>query len=377
MKIKILYIVSSLRKAGPIVVLQNLIRHLDKDKYEVAIVKLMGDEPLRSITKQFLDDGIKVYELNSSKKQVELFSNKIARRIDKIVEEFSPDVIHTHGYQALLCATKIRENIPIVETLHCISGEDFIMTHGKMIGSYMNYRYLKALKKISSAAAISGAVQEYFKTMVPSLSTVLIPNGVQDVPTTLPSKLELRKKLNINNDSLVFVVVGSLMERKDPITIINAFKKAFPKERNEDVNLLFIGKGVLEKDCEKIINGDNRIQLLGWQIDPYAYLKMADWSVSATHSEGFGLNFIESLIVGCPIISTNIAAFIDFDILFPELKDYKFNPGDVEELSKLMKKAAIDRIDSVKLMNRTDQYFSSRIMAQKYGAVYQRVLNTD
>ncbi len=372
-KKRILYIVSSLIKSGPIVVLQNLISHLDKNKFEVAIVKLMADEPQRSITNQFLEEGIKVYEMGLNKMKIELSPNRVAKKIDKVINDFNPEVIHTHGYQALLCATNIKYKIPVMETLHNISGQDFIMGHGKLIGSYMNHRYLNALKKSSYAIAISDAVQEYYSSIIPSLPIEVIPNGVQDVPADLPTKTELRKEMNLSKDDFIFVVIGSLNDRKDPTAIIKAFKKAFPPISNPNVRLFFLGKGYLEKECKIQIGTDNRIQLLGWKAEPYKYLKLADWSITASHSEGFGLNFIESLIVGCPIISTNIPAFKIFDQLFSDLKEYKFNPGDIETLSKLMRKALEEKVDSLKLIKQADKYYSSRIMAEKYAAVYDQL----
>lgn len=370
---KILYIVSSLRKAGPIVVLQNLIRHLDKTKFEVAIVKLMEDEPQRSVTKEFENDGIKIFELKSSKINIELFPKKISSKIDKIIDVWQPDIIHTHGYQALKVASKLVHKLPIVETLHCISGEDFIMTHGHIIGSYMNYMYHKHLKRVNHAAAISIGVSDYFKNHLPSLAVSVIPNGVQDVPKDLPSKYDLRQQLHISQDTHIFTVIGSLMDRKDPITIIRAFQEAFPLKIT-NVKLLFVGKGILENECLKLIGNDSRIQLLGWKKDPYKYLRIADWSISASHSEGFGLNFIESLIVGTPIISTTITAFKDFDANFPELGEFKFLPTDVEHLANLMKKSLHKKIDMMPVVERVDNLYSSKVMAKKYSDIYENMV---
>lgn len=373
MKTKILYIVSSLRKAGPIIVLQNLIRHLDRDRFEVAIVKLCEDEPQRSITHQFVEEGIQVYEIGSSKKSVELFPKRIAKKVDNIVEEFKPDIIHTHGYQAVRVAINIKKRIPIIETLHNISGEDYILNYGKMLGTYMNFMYHRALTKIQWAAAISIGVEKYYRENIPSLQLSVIPNGVQDIPKDLPSKETIRREMNLETDSIVFSVVASITHRKDPITIIRAFQEAFPNGTNDKVRLFFIGKGPLEEECKRVIGTDCRIKLLGWHPDSYRYIRMADWTVSASHSEGFGMNFIESLMIGTPVISTEIEAFKDFKSFFPQLNDFKFMPEDVNKLASLMRKAISTKIDGNKLQTEADRNYSSEIMAKRYMDLYSKL----
>lgn len=375
MKYRILYIVSSLRKSGPIVVLHNIISHLDQDIYNVEIVKLSSDEKDRSVTKEFVDLGIRVHELNFTKLQIELFPQKVANKIDEIISERKIKLIHTHGYQAVIVGSKIRNNIPRIETVHCISEDDFCASKGKMIGKYMTCRYLQNLKKFNEVIAISKSVQQYVRSKLSTLPITIVPNGVTDVNPSLENKENLRKRLGLSIRGVIFMVVGSLIIRKDPITIIKAFKIAFPKKDFPEYELNFIGKGNLKEECESIIGDDDRIKLLGWHENSYDYLKAADWSVSASHSEGFGLNFVESLMVGTPIISTRIPAFNEFMMIFPELDKYRFNPGSIDELVKKFKLTiGKEQINKLSLIKGAKKYFSSSTMAQQYMDVYKELI---
>lgn len=375
MKSKILFIVSSLRKSGPIVVLQNIISHLDLAKYDVEIVKLTYDEPKRSITHQFKNAGIHIHELDFSKLVIELFPWRVAKRIEGIIAEIKPDIIHTHGYQAVLVTSRLKNPILKIETLHCISGEDFVLTKGRVLGTYMNLRYLKALKTFDGAAAISNSVENYYHDHIKSLNIRVIPNGVQDLPLSVVSKEDIRKKFKISPDTFVFAVVGSLIIRKDPLTIIKAFKKAFPEDAGSKIELWFIGKGPLYNKCIENIAGDNRIKMLGWRANVYDYLRVADWSVSASHSEGFGLNYIESLVAGTPMIATKIPAFSEFSKFFQELKEFEFLPGDIDTLSLNLIKATNAQIDMANMAKEAQSRFSSKSMAENYTDFYNDLIN--
>ena len=127
---RIVIIVSSLRRSGPIVVVQNLLRNIDRNKFDVQIVKLMEDEPSRSITSEFINDGFIVHELHSTKLKIELFPNGILKQLRKLLNVIKPDLIHTHGYQACLLGAKLADEYKVVETLHCIAKEDFILSKG-------------------------------------------------------------------------------------------------------------------------------------------------------------------------------------------------------------------------------------------------------
>src|SRR5699024_8476320 len=85
----------------------------------------------------------------------------------------------------------------------------------------------------------------------------VIQNGV-DTETykpigSLENKNKLRKKLGIDKNDKVFLVVGSMISRKDPITII----KAFNKLSEENYKLLFLGDGPLFKKSKEFATNSN------------------------------------------------------------------------------------------------------------------------
>lgn len=369
--IHIAIIVSSLRRSGPIIVVQNLLRNIDRSQFDIRIVKLMDDEPDRSITSEFIDDGFIVHELHSSKLMVELFPSLIARKLFRILEEINPDVVHTHGYQACMIGAHISNRYKVVETLHCIAGEDFISSKGRLMGKYMLHRYFNNLRKIKAAIAISETVKKYYATRLKSLDVKRIYNGIS-LYSEKNTKKNIRNELGIPNSAKVFLVVGTLSHRKDPITIIHAFKKAFPSVKSS--YLLFIGKGLLHETCEKEIGDDSRIKLLGWKPNVSDYYDAADYSISASHSEGFGLTFIESISAGVPVIGTDIPPFMEFYEIFKDLKQFIFGVRQEDKLAEVLRKAFDMKIDMSHYSKTAIEMFSAKTMAKNYESFYSDLI---
>lgn len=371
---KIVYIVSSLRKSGPIIVLQNILRNIDSSRYVYEIIKLIDDEPSRSITHEFIAMGATVHELHLTKLQIELFPAKVAGQIEHLLAKVKPDIIHAHGYQSVIVTSKLKTRVPKIETLHCISKEDYTMGRGMLMGLYMNCRYLLAQRHLDGAAAISHAVKDYYLKIRPNANIKCIFNGIH-LPETGwgRGKAELRNNLKLATDDIIFVVIASLSKRKDPLTIIKAFQTAFPTNTATNVKLIFLGKGVLHDKCKSVIGNDQRITLAGWKPNVYDYLAASDYSISASHSEGFGLSFVESLAFGTPIIATDIAAFNDFFSLYPNLKRYRFEVGNIDMLVDILRKAVSESIDISNITKDVLTRFSDKTMSNNYMDFYDEI----
>ena len=59
----IVYIINQLRRSGPVIVLYDIIRNLDRACFTPIIVRLMEDDPDRTMTQAFIAMGVKVIPL--------------------------------------------------------------------------------------------------------------------------------------------------------------------------------------------------------------------------------------------------------------------------------------------------------------------------
>lgn len=107
----------------------------------------------------------------------------------------------------------------------------------------------------------------------------------------------------------VFVTVGRLHSRKGHHKLMEAhaklLKDGFPHK------IFVIGDGEekqnLRNQTEKL-NVKETFILLGSQLNPYPYVKAADFYIMPSESEGWPLIIAESLILQKPVISTDVGA---------------------------------------------------------------------
>ena len=117
----------------------------------------------------------------------------------------------------------------------------------------------------------------------------------------------------------------------------------------------------------KSISGESCL-LLGSIENVDAYLKSADFYISASYAEGLPNTVLEAMASGLPCILSDIPAHRE--LLGSE--DIFFKCGNVKELSNKMKcfveDSSIDKGNHVRKI--VEEQFSSKEMSKKYQAIY-------
>lgn len=121
------------------------------------------------------------------------------------------------------------------------------------------------------------------------------------------------RKLNIQAESNkekcpIFINVGRHDEKQKKISrILEATEKL--NKQGYKFKVLLIGKGTNSKDYEKIIKEKklDNIIMLGAKKNPYPYFKLSDCFLLSSQFEGYPVVFVESQILGLPIITTNVS----------------------------------------------------------------------
>ncbi len=123
-------------------------------------------------------------------------------------------------------------------------------------------------------------------------------------PASDAEKAELRRKNNLKEEDFVLIYMAEVNKNKDQEFIIDNLTKLL--EEVPEVKVLFAGKGPeqerLEKKVEKLGLGEN-VKFLGYRKDTAELYRMADVVVSASRREGLGLNLIEGMASGLPIVA--------------------------------------------------------------------------
>lgn len=111
----------------------------------------------------------------------------------------------------------------------------------------------------------------------------------------------------------VLINLARLSIEKDQTSLIRAFARVsreYPK-----LILLILGEGPLREQLERLIAElglKNKVFLLGFQTNPYNFLKRADFFALSSEHEGLPLVLAEAMILKRPILCTDFACAKDF-----------------------------------------------------------------
>lgn len=106
----------------------------------------------------------------------------------------------------------------------------------------------------------------------------------------------------------VFVAVGRLVDVKNFRLLIMS---AISLLKDFDFELQLIGDGPLRGELEELVESageSNRIRFFGAMENPYPQMSQADWFISSSLCESYGLAIQEALILGVPVITTSCPA---------------------------------------------------------------------
>lgn len=134
-------------------------------------------------------------------------------------------------------------------------------------------------------------------------------------------------------DGPVIAFVGSLVPQKGVDTLIDAFKEV----KAHDASLIVVGDGPERKRLESLAAGSKNIQFLGRRKGIKNILTKSDVLVLPSREEGFGLVLLEAMVLGTPVVATNVGGI-------PEIAEDGLSGILVEKDNPKQLAIAIDRV---------------------------------
>ena len=118
-------------------------------------------------------------------------------------------------------------------------------------------------------------------------------------------KQKLRIKHNYNANEFIIIYVAEFIKRKNHIFIL----KAIPHlaEKIPDLKVIFAGRGRLLNAMQKYSRKhklSSYVQFTGFRTDIEELISLADIGVSASKQEGLGLNLVEEMFCGLPVVAS-------------------------------------------------------------------------
>jgi glycosyltransferase involved in cell wall biosynthesis len=369
---KLVYLVTTLKRSGPINILFNLISNPLLRDSEIHVISIFN-EPVNTRLEEFKEyPNVVIHNLNLSKYNI-LFIGPL--KFSKIIKSINPDIIHSHGLLPDIFNSLLLKKINKVSTIHCYFFDDYRLKFGNKKGWILSRLHLFFVKRIKYPVACSKSLSELYDTKR-SFKINYIQNGIivkESQKTT--QNAGLRNQF-VNNEASkrIMISVGSLIKRKDPLLLLNAFIES---KSYETFSLIFLGDGPLRSLMEEIaLPFKQSIFILGNVSNVIDFLSISDVFVTTSNSEGLPNTVLEAMSVGLTIVASDIPQHKELFMSNPNGCIF-FPSGNKDKLIDCLidigKKTLLKPNHLV--MEIVNQCFTSDVMTSNYLSLYKSILS--
>ncbi|QEA45932.1 glycosyltransferase [Leuconostoc citreum] len=215
-----------------------------------------------------------------------------------VIKKYEPDIVHLHDFKASI----------IGGFLH-----NHIRRYGGRIVSQI-HKNDKRMAKWSMISVLYGSVLNCFdRVVVVSESVVneyIFRNKLKNKSIVVSNIVDYHKMLCFskknNPKSFDIVYVARMSDEKGPMRFLDIIDSVNQKRA---VTVVWIGDGQLKEQIEAIIKTkhlDKVIKLIGFQSNPYPFIRKSKIAILTSKFEGFGLSALEAQLMGNPVVATNV-----------------------------------------------------------------------
>ncbi|MBI1866412.1 MAG: glycosyltransferase [Candidatus Staskawiczbacteria bacterium] len=303
-KITIAFFLPSLESGGTERNVVNLVNKIDREKYAVSLVLGMAE-------------GDFVKDINNDIPIISLHTRRSIATFFKLIAYFKknqPDIfISAFPRVNVICiVAKIfsRSKTKIIITEHSVFSLLPIIAKTFWRGmfarffmpSICNYVYQKADAIICVS---KGIADDILKTVNRSLKIEIIYNPVVTDNIYQLAKEPISHPWFSDLKIPIIIAVGRLVKCKNYPHLFEAFNLVL---KSHPAHLVILGAGPKMKklvDIAQKMDLSKNIAFLGFQKNPYKFMKRASVFVLSSLQEGFGNVIVEAMACGAPVVSTN------------------------------------------------------------------------
>ena len=158
-----------------------------------------------------------------------------------------------------------------------------------------------------------------------------------------PQRNELRRSFGIDDDAPVFLFVGKLIEKKQPLRLLDAYAKI---ARDSGSWLLYVGDGPLRTNLERSIDerGLAKVRMAGFlnqSAVPGAFVAADAFVLPSAFHETWGLVINDALNFGLPVVVSDKVGSAE-DLVRPEWNGLVVVHDDTDALAHSLARLAKD-----------------------------------
>lgn len=355
--IKILFFIETLEGGGAEKVLRDLVNHMEQPKFDITVQTVFPCEAAN-----YLVPSIRYKSMYASDSR----QNRLRYRVEAesglayrlhIRDDYDIECAYLEMGSTKVMAASTNKKAKKIAWVHCDlkkkvhDSETFVKKASEW---YQNF---------DAVACVSENVRSSFVSLFGNTPpSTVVYNTIDD--QAIRSQAE--RLCPMQKRKTTALAIGRLMEQKGFDRLLDAHTQLI--REGFDYDLWILGDGPDREAMERQIkmNGiKDSVRLLGFQKNPYPYLKQCDFYICASRYEGMSTTAIEALILGKPIVTTDCTGMhellgdSEFGLIMPNTSE-----GILEGTQIILTDIELRRTYAAKALRRGEQ-FSGKALAKK------------
>ena len=316
---KILRIINRFNLGGPTYNAAYLTKYLEGE-YETLLIGGNHEKSEKSSMHILEDLGIKPIIIPEMQRSINPLLDRIAlKKIKEIIEDFKPDIIHTHAAKAGALGRKAAYNAGVKQIYHTFHGHVFHSYFSKIKTNIYKKIERDLAKKTTKIIAISPIQKEELS----KVHKICKPEKIEVIPLGFDlskfyknkeaKREKFRKKWRIKDSEVAIGIIGRLVPIKNHLFFIKAINQVL-SSCSIPIRFFIVGDG---EEKENIIEYINEFKINYSTDDKVATIQLTSWikeidEVNAgmdiiclcSLNEGTPVSLIEAQASGNPIVTT-------------------------------------------------------------------------
>ena len=316
---KILRIINRFNLGGPTYNAAYLTKYLESD-YETLLIGGQHDESEISSMDILNNLGLKPIIIPEMQRSLNPYKDQIAyRKIQNIIKEFKPDIVHTHAAKAGALGRRAAYKLGVNQIYHTF--------HGHVFHSYFGDFQTKIFKKIERDLAKKTtkiiAISEIQKKELSKIHRICPEEKIEVIPLGFDlekfnvdkdsKRKKFRGKWNIKENEIAIGIIGRLVPIKNHFFFIDAIQEIL-KKSEVPIRAFIVGDGEEKQNIINYIKSKNldysldnssaTFQLTSWIKEIDRVNSGMDIICLTSLNEGTPVSLIEAQASSKPIVST-------------------------------------------------------------------------